>query len=612
MANVDPSRLQTIEEMQSLELDIWIDRYTRAVFTEFALYNAYTNFFCVITMLAEILPTGGYNPYVQFRPIRLYRYTGPETYVLMAFELVYIIFLFMFTYSEFKELFRRKKKYFEDPWNYLEMLVIVLSFTTIGLFFARLLFGNFAVQRMKEQPRSFISFTYVLLLDECHIATLGYAVFFAILKSLRLLRFNRRLSLLTRTVKECAAPLLSFFFMFMIVFFAYVQFAFVVFGPGEESYSSLSTCISTMMSMTLGGFDFQTLMNVNRVLGPMFFFSYILFVFMILVNVFVSIINDTMAEVKSDVDLQPNDYEIMDFVVYQIKIAAGVRVGSVVKPLYKDSKSKFQLEVEKVESLSENIEYALVNTIVEDQRQTNWLKRENMTKKKLILLREVLRREEDYDEDDLANFIPLMEQFLIKHSDLEVAKIVLGRDDVDVTSLDDVKVHFSDSSETSSQYQSLGRMSQHLRNAAFENLAYDNYCQSTANPLYINSDLDSSSDSDDDNNDQGKLEDGETCDGEDAEEFNGKLVDGENADEKSSEAGIDDEEESNTAEYENGDNADDKSSEAGIDEEESNTNEYEYLTLPKESSPAELSEQATTLSICESSISDDDSISTFE
>lgn len=479
VANLDLSRLQTIEEMQTLELETWIDRYTRVVFTEFALYNAYSNFFCVITMLSEIIPTGGYHHYVQFRPIRIYRYTGPETYVLMTFELVYIIFLFMFTYSEFKELFRRKKKYFQDPWNYLEILIIVMSFTTIGLFFARLAFGKYAVSRMKKNPRDFISFTYVLVMDEYQIATLGFAVFFNILKSLRFLRFNRRMSLLTRTIKECAVPLMSFFLMFIIVFLAYVQFAFLVFGPSEPDYSSFSTCLSTLMTMTLGGFDFNTLANVDRVLGPLFFFSFMIFVFMILVNVFLTIINDTLAEVTSDVALQSNDYEIMDFVVHQIKLVAGASVGPAFKPVYKKIKTPFQRDINSIESLSENIEYALTNTIVEEQRQTNWLKPENMTKKKLIVLQEVLRQGSDYDEDDLANFIPLMEQFLIKNSNRDVFRKARGRDN-DVASLDDVDLEMKQSSQESGY----GSSNQHL----YENLSSNAVCRDTTydNPIQSN------------------------------------------------------------------------------------------------------------------------------
>ena len=449
VANVDPIRLDTIKNMQKLELEIWIDRYTRAIFTEFALYNAYSNFFCVVTMLSEIIPTGGYFHYVQFRPIRLYRYTGPEQLVIMAFEIIYMAFLFMFTYSEVKELYRRKKKYFEDPWNYLEFLVIGMSFSAIGLYFARLGFGKIAVKRMKENPNDFISFTYVLLLEECQVATLGFAVFFAILKSLRLLRFNRRMSLLTRTVKECGKPLLSFFIMFLVIFLAYVQFAIIVFGSNDENYATFQKCLSTMMTLTLGGFDFDALVANNRLLGPIFFFTYMIFVFMILVNVFLSIINDTLAEVKSDVDLQPNDYEIVDFVKHQIKMMAGWRVGPAITPLYKPTKTKFAQEVDAIESLAENIEYALSNTIVEDERQNNWLKTENMTRKKLLLFKAVLRTEEDYNEDDLSNLIPLMEEFLIRHNDKDVARIILGHDgfDDDYTSLEDVALKWKGKGE---------------------------------------------------------------------------------------------------------------------------------------------------------------------
>lgn len=37
----------------------WIDRRSRGVFVELTVYNAQVNLFSVITLLAEVMPTGG-------------------------------------------------------------------------------------------------------------------------------------------------------------------------------------------------------------------------------------------------------------------------------------------------------------------------------------------------------------------------------------------------------------------------------------------------------------------------------------------------------------------------------------------------------------------------
>ena len=52
-----------------------------------------------------------------------------------------------------------------------------------------------------------------------------------------------------------------------------------------------------------------------RLLGPVFFVSYVLFVFFILMNIFLAIINDTYSLVKTEIAVQKNDVEISEFVM---------------------------------------------------------------------------------------------------------------------------------------------------------------------------------------------------------------------------------------------------------------------------------------------------------
>ena len=68
-----------------------------------------------------------------------------------------------------------------------------------------------------------------------------------------------------------------------------------------------------MFRTILGDFDFDSLQQANRVLGPAFFILYVFFVFFILLNMFLAIINDTYAEVKSDLAEQKNEFEMGDY-----------------------------------------------------------------------------------------------------------------------------------------------------------------------------------------------------------------------------------------------------------------------------------------------------------
>ena len=56
----------------------------------------------------------------------------------------------------------------------------------------------------------------------------------------------------------------------------------------------------TLFRIILGDFDFYAIEDANRILGPIFFVTYVFFVFFILLNMFLAIINDTYQQVKDD------------------------------------------------------------------------------------------------------------------------------------------------------------------------------------------------------------------------------------------------------------------------------------------------------------------------
>ena len=426
MADLGNNREGAEEYITRLQKDHWIDRYTRALFAEFTIYNPYTNFFCAVTLLAEILPTGGYYHYPKVQTLRIYRYVGPEMVVVMGCEFIFVAFLLYFIYKELKQYMREKKEYFKDFWNLVEFLVIALSASAMGLFFARLAVTGYSIKNMHQAKGEYVSFQYVAMMDEWVTGCVGLAVFFSILKLLRLLRFNRRMSMLSATIKAAAKPLVGFFIYFAVVFLAFAQFAFVVMGGSNENYATFHKTIATQFSLTLGSFDFEAINLSNRMLGPLYFFFYVLCVLFILMNVFLSIINDTFVEVSEDVSLQGNEHEIMDFMFHTIKKNVGKQVGPAIKPIYKESKTKLELELDSIDEISENVEYALRNICMEDIRQTNWFETKSASSKKKMLIRLLLETDEEFTENDICDAIPLFDKLLKEYSEQDLMKALVA------------------------------------------------------------------------------------------------------------------------------------------------------------------------------------------
>lgn len=85
-------------------------------------------------------------------------------------------------------------------------------------------------------------------------------------------------------------------------------------------------------------------------------------------NVFIGILNDVLSEVFNNLFIQFNEYEIFDFMLYIFKCIVGKQVGFVIKFNYKELKNQFELNLDSIEEILENVQYVLRNICMEDIR----------------------------------------------------------------------------------------------------------------------------------------------------------------------------------------------------------------------------------------------------
>lgn len=91
-----------------------------------------------------------------------------------------------------------------------------------------------------------------------------------------------------------------------------VRYLFYIF---KLTYFDFSKCFFrlTLFRIILGDFDFQALSDAQIIFGPLYFLVYIFFVFFVLINMFIAIINDTYLDVKSNLMKQPSEFQMKTF-----------------------------------------------------------------------------------------------------------------------------------------------------------------------------------------------------------------------------------------------------------------------------------------------------------
>ena len=302
-----------------LKQNSWIDYRTRAVFVEVAIYSAQVNLFGVATFLTEWMPTNGIVFFNNIKVARLYQHGNDLQLVMLVCEIFLAVFVLAFMYIELKKIFRLRRSYLKDPWNWLEITQIFLILTCAGALLQRTNYTNQAIERMNAEPDKFVSFIQTIIWDEIFGYLLAFLVFFANLKLLKLIRFNHRIYLFTKTISNAAGPLMSFMIVFTVFYIAYCVLFYSLFGSILPEYSSLLVTIETLFNTVMGAFDFEIIRENNRTLGPIIFFSFMMIMVMILLNVFLTILMDSFAEVQEDELLVSEDAVVVDMMIKRFK-----------------------------------------------------------------------------------------------------------------------------------------------------------------------------------------------------------------------------------------------------------------------------------------------------
>ncbi|XP_031434609.1 polycystic kidney disease 2-like 1 protein isoform X2 [Clupea harengus] len=348
------TRQESEEVLEALKTNLWLDRGTRAVFIDFSTYNANINLFCVIRLLVEFPATGGAIPSYQIRTVKLIRYINTWDYFVIGCEMVFCLFILYYIVEETLELRIHKFSYFSSIWNILDVVVILLALVAIVFNVFRTIKVDNLLGKLLEQPDIYADFEFLAFWQTQYNNMNAVNLFFAWIKVFKYISFNKTMTQLSSTLARCAADILGFAIMFFIVFFAYAQLGYLLFGTEVESFSTFNKCIFTQFRIILGDFDYDGIERANRVLGPIYFFTYVFFVFFVLLNMFLAIINDTYSEVKEELASQKDELQITD----------------IIKQSYAKTFMKLKLKKEKISDVQKALRSGSEELEFKDFRET--------------------------------------------------------------------------------------------------------------------------------------------------------------------------------------------------------------------------------------------------
>ena len=316
--------INNITALQKLD---WIDRQTRAVFVELSLFNPNANLFAYVTILFEYLPSGNVLPSMRIAPMSLIEYNSSYLALKVACNILYLIFIVYFMVKEIKEIMKTTPKlaYFKRFWSYVEWMIVGFSWAAFAMYLYRIYEGD-KISRLFKEYNSSSSLGKLIRLqsmanwNESLAFCLGFCAALGTLKFLRLLRFNTRISIFVESMKQSMQELIGFLFLFMLMFMAFVQLLYLTLNEKTGGFSTVIKTMQSCFQVMLGKFEVDPIWQANFVLGPLFFSLYNIVVVFILLNIFLTIVNDTFARVRVEAMKNAHkDIPLVDFIWSRMK-----------------------------------------------------------------------------------------------------------------------------------------------------------------------------------------------------------------------------------------------------------------------------------------------------
>ncbi|XP_040185090.1 polycystic kidney disease protein 1-like 2 [Rana temporaria] len=303
--------------LRNLFNNVWLDDFTRALFVEFTIYNANVNLFCIVRVMFETNALGTFMTHADLQSVRLYPYTDGLHIFVVAAEVIYFLFVIYYMVVQGKLMKTLKWGYFRSKWNLLELALILISWSALSVFVKRTILGNKDINYYQNHKDEFVSFNETATAD----AALGYLIAFLVLLSTiklwHLMRLNPKLNMITATLRRAWGDISGFITVILIMFLAYSIACNLIFGWKLDSYKTVLDSAKTMVSLQLGIFNYEEVLDYNPVLGSFVVGSCIIFMTFVVLNLFISVILVAFSEEQKNHQASEEE-EIVDLMLMKI------------------------------------------------------------------------------------------------------------------------------------------------------------------------------------------------------------------------------------------------------------------------------------------------------
>jgi len=190
--------------------------------------------------------------------------------------------------------------YYKYGWNIVDLLILVLFYYHLGMrivAYTAVSGEPTLAPGVVGHPEQFMPFSEVMkpLLEGN--AVLSFLAMFIWIKLFKYLSMSSYFRLLVRILEKCAAKLVVFSVLLLVIFFGFAVAFFVSNGTNNEYFSSISGSFLVLFFMLIDGYTVEESWFApgKDQFMPIVFFCFIAVVYFVFLNIFIAVVLDVFA-----------------------------------------------------------------------------------------------------------------------------------------------------------------------------------------------------------------------------------------------------------------------------------------------------------------------------
>ena len=156
-------------------------------------------------------------------------------------------------------------------------------------------------------------------MDNYYVIILSIGTFFVQLQFLFLLRYNHTIALMFAVLRHSVIQLTSVVLSWIIMFIAFAIPLYMLIGRMFVNYSTPYRISNTLLASSLGKFNFGDFIDEDHPFARVFLLIYLMVMMFIVINFFVTVLNEFISYLKENPSIVPPDHEVIDYFLDQLK-----------------------------------------------------------------------------------------------------------------------------------------------------------------------------------------------------------------------------------------------------------------------------------------------------